>query len=206
VAGTSESGRGLSLTVCAAVAIHTAPDTLTMKPVPRPNNSWPVTLDLQKIGRAHASTVFKFRCRGLVASSYSLPRWHLLYLRPLLHGHGSLRPTFMTHGPPLSSKAPPLLRHLGRRRRRGRTDGSLFLGRKSSDGARTEALPCNDLASAGDRVPLHPRATLMPKPSDEWCEALLTVASTAYEEGDGKARRVATTVSYETGSNRAEWA
>jgi len=46
--------------------------------------------------------------------------------------------------------------------------------------------------------------TLMPK-SAEWCEALLTVAPTAHERATGKPAEFATTVSYETGSNRACW-
>jgi hypothetical protein len=47
---------------------------------------------------------------------------------------------------------------------------------------------------------------LMPKSSDEWCEALLTVARDAYERATGESADFETSVSYETGSNKAEWA
>jgi hypothetical protein len=46
---------------------------------------------------------------------------------------------------------------------------------------------------------------LMPKSSDQWCEALLSVASNAYERVTGEELAVETSVSYETGSNRAQW-
>jgi len=46
---------------------------------------------------------------------------------------------------------------------------------------------------------------LMPKSSDEWCEALLGMASTAHKRATGEAAEFETTVSYETGSNRAQW-
>jgi hypothetical protein len=44
---------------------------------------------------------------------------------------------------------------------------------------------------------------LMPKSSAEWCEALLGVA--AYERVAGEPADFETSVSYETGSNRAQW-
>lgn len=46
----------------------------------------------------------------------------------------------------------------------------------------------------------------MPKSSAEWCEALITVGPTALEHATGSAGDIETTVSYETGSNRAQWA
>jgi hypothetical protein len=45
----------------------------------------------------------------------------------------------------------------------------------------------------------------MPKSVVEWCEALLGVAGTAHERATGRAADFDTTVSYETGSNRAQW-
>jgi hypothetical protein len=45
----------------------------------------------------------------------------------------------------------------------------------------------------------------MPKSPDAWCEALLGVASEAYEQVTGEAATLATSVSYETGSNRDQW-
>jgi hypothetical protein len=50
------------------------------------------------------------------------------------------------------------------------------------------------------------RPELMPKSADEWCEPLLTVASTAYETLTGEDAEFETSVSYETGSNAAQWA
>lgn len=47
---------------------------------------------------------------------------------------------------------------------------------------------------------------LMPKSSAEWCEALITVGPTTLEHATGSAGDIETTVSYETGSNRAQWA
>jgi hypothetical protein len=47
--------------------------------------------------------------------------------------------------------------------------------------------------------------SLMPKSSDDWCEALLTVATTALERSTGEERELETSVSYETGSNRKQW-
>jgi hypothetical protein len=47
--------------------------------------------------------------------------------------------------------------------------------------------------------------TLMPKTSGEWCEALLGVASAAYERATGEPGEFHTSVSYETGSNRSQW-
>ncbi len=46
----------------------------------------------------------------------------------------------------------------------------------------------------------------MPKSSAEWCEALITVGPTTLEHATGSAGDIETTVSYETGSNRAQWA
>lgn len=46
---------------------------------------------------------------------------------------------------------------------------------------------------------------LMPKSLDEWCEALLYVARTAYERATGTPAHLHSSVSYETGSNRAQW-
>jgi Protein of unknown function (DUF4240) len=46
---------------------------------------------------------------------------------------------------------------------------------------------------------------LMPKSIDQWCEALLGVAATAHERVEGEPAEFNTTVSYETGSNRAQW-
>jgi len=46
---------------------------------------------------------------------------------------------------------------------------------------------------------------LMPKSIDEWCEALLGVASTAHERLTGVPGDFDTSVSYETGSNRPQW-
>ena len=48
-------------------------------------------------------------------------------------------------------------------------------------------------------------ATLMPKSLDQWCEPLLDVSRIAYEGATGKPAEFETTVSYETGSNRAQW-
>jgi hypothetical protein len=47
--------------------------------------------------------------------------------------------------------------------------------------------------------------TLVPKSVDHWCEALLNAASTALELSTGNAGDFETTVSYETGSNSAQW-
>jgi DNA-binding protein YbaB len=46
---------------------------------------------------------------------------------------------------------------------------------------------------------------LMPKSSVEWCEALITVGPIALERATGSAGEIETSVSYETGSNRAQW-
>jgi hypothetical protein len=46
---------------------------------------------------------------------------------------------------------------------------------------------------------------LMPKSSDHWCEALLYVASSAYETATGEESDFETSVSYETGRNTAQW-
>jgi hypothetical protein len=46
---------------------------------------------------------------------------------------------------------------------------------------------------------------LMPKSIDEWCEALLGVARAACEQLTGVPGEFDTPVSYETGSNRAQW-
>ena len=45
----------------------------------------------------------------------------------------------------------------------------------------------------------------MPKSLDQWCEALLTVARTAYERVKGEPAAFNRSVSYESGSNRAQW-
>lgn len=45
----------------------------------------------------------------------------------------------------------------------------------------------------------------MPKSIDEWCEALLSVAPDAYEATVGDDWTFSASVSYETGSNRAQW-
>ena len=47
--------------------------------------------------------------------------------------------------------------------------------------------------------------TRMPKSMVAWCEALLGVASIAYERVTGAVGEFKTSVSYETGSNRAQW-
>jgi hypothetical protein len=47
--------------------------------------------------------------------------------------------------------------------------------------------------------------TRMPKSSTEWCEALIAIGSTALQRATGGAGEIETTVSYETGSNRAQW-
>jgi hypothetical protein len=47
--------------------------------------------------------------------------------------------------------------------------------------------------------------TLMPKSSAEWCEALITVGPTALERATGGTGEIETSVSYETGSNQAQW-
>jgi hypothetical protein len=47
--------------------------------------------------------------------------------------------------------------------------------------------------------------SLMPKSSDQWCEALITVGPTALERASGGAGKSEITVSYETGSNRKQW-
>lgn len=46
---------------------------------------------------------------------------------------------------------------------------------------------------------------LMPKSLDEWCEALLSVASEAYEQSTGTAWEFVPSTNYETGSNSARW-
>ena len=53
------------------------------------------------------------------------------------------------------------------------------------------------------RVLATPR--LMPKSLDEWLEPLLYVASNAYEKATGEEWDHETPVSWETGSNEAEW-
>ncbi len=46
---------------------------------------------------------------------------------------------------------------------------------------------------------------LMPKSVEEWCEALLGVASSAHERVTGEPGEFDTGVSYETGSNVSRW-
>jgi hypothetical protein len=45
----------------------------------------------------------------------------------------------------------------------------------------------------------------MPKSANQWCEALLTVASTAHERATGVPIEFDSSVSYETRSNREQW-
>jgi hypothetical protein len=47
--------------------------------------------------------------------------------------------------------------------------------------------------------------SLMPKSIDEWCEALLGAAGTAFERSTGESAEFETSVSFETASNRAQW-
>jgi hypothetical protein len=47
--------------------------------------------------------------------------------------------------------------------------------------------------------------SLLPTSVDHWCEALLNAASDAIEAVTGEAVTLDTSVSYETGSNRAGW-
>ena len=47
--------------------------------------------------------------------------------------------------------------------------------------------------------------TRMPKSLQQWCEPLLEVASIAHEGATGEPREFETSVSYETGSHRAQW-